>query len=335
MHLFQTIYGEIDHPVIIGVSENDNVSAKYGDGSFGWVLGSAQNHSEDGIAVECESNDCDRIAFISSLGEVKTDSKVVDAITNGQAIDIRSKNTSVKTKRIVRRDVNKGGERSFVKCTAFGRCSELFESDDAMKRHLSTYHARGAKRTFCCYLCKRTLARKSNLKYHIMTIHTGSKEFKCSFAMCSQEFSCQRNLKEHMNIIHVQNVVFNCTKCPMMFYRKWHLKLHLGSEHGEGAIYCCSLCKKTFLHNSSLQKHKKVKHDGSFRFQCSVEMCSKSFTNKQGLNEHTNAVHTKDRVFTCTECPSKFYHRASLTKHKANVHFRLNWNYVLRQAPQA
>lgn len=295
MNSSQTLCGDNESPVNIGVNQNDNESAEHG--FSGANLSSAQNHSEEEIAVECESNGCDRAACIS-LSEDETDSKVVDTNANVQF-----------------------------------RCTELFKSQRAMIRHVSSYHGRAVKKTYCCYLCKKTFTKKRDIQHHMTSVHTVLKRFKCSFAMCSQGFSYEVSLKRHINTIHVNNVALKCKMCSMIFYRKSELKLHLGSVHGEGTIYCCSLCKKTLLSQHSLQRHMDAIHTNSIRFQCSVKMCSKSFTTKQNLNVHTNAVHTKNTVFTCTKCTSKFYRKIALKTHMENLHWTRIVIYVRHLMP--
>lgn len=291
MSLSQTLCDVNQRAVNIGGSRNDNASAEYASGFSGWSFGSAKNHSEDKNAVECEMNGCERVTVIS-LTANETDSKVVPDV---QAIDIRSDKTTVKT---IMRHPNKSVEHFLVKCRGDGRCTALFESQEAMVHHVSNYHARGVNKTFCCYLCQKAFTRKSYLKNHFLALHTAPKWLKCSFPMCSQRFSFKRSLKRHINCIHATKITFKCMKCPMIFYRAFHLKLHSRSEHGEGAIHCCSLCNKTVLTHKSLQRHIKTVHTGQIRFQCSVELCSKFFSSKHSLNKHTAAFHTEKTVLT-------------------------------------
>lgn len=96
-----------------------------------------------------------------------------------------------------------------IKCKSGGRCTELFESPEAMMFHITTYHAKDIKRMFCCHMCKKILTRKAGIQRHIISVHIDQKNFKCPYPKCSKSFSVQQNLQRHINTVHLKKNVLN------------------------------------------------------------------------------------------------------------------------------
>lgn len=117
-----------------------------------------------------------------------------------------------------------------TKCRSAGGCRESFDSWDAMDYHMSTYHAEGVKRTFCCHLCQKTMSRKGYLEKHVKSVHMGQKSFHCPFSMCSSAFAQKSNLEAHTESIHIKKNELKCTKCLFKTYHKRSLRRHMANS---------------------------------------------------------------------------------------------------------
>lgn len=246
-------------------------------------------------------------------------------VPNGvQSVDVHERNRSAKS----RRNAAKNEQNLLFKCRTPGACKESFKNRDALMFHMATYHAKGIERSFCCYLCKDAFKLKSNLRRHMKSIHNGHGQlrFVCPIQTCSREFTEKASLKRHLNAVHTQKSAFKCSKCPMMFSYKNNLIRHLANIHGERTTFRCYLCKEPSHTKKALQMHMIQIHSGRSSFKCHFPMCSKSFTHKGNLNVHTNAVHTKENVYKCTECSNEFYSKGYLNKHFAANHGGITFN---------
>lgn len=196
----------------------------------------------------------------------------------------KSKNIAKKEKTVHGKAID-SIENFTIKCRARGKCKDLFESWDAMKYHMTTYHARIQKQnTFECHLCKKTLGEKQTHQRHMNLYHFGQSLFKCSFGTCSKSFPRQDYLEKHINAEHTKQYRIKCPKCPKKFNFKVNLKVHLSSVHGEGMSFSCYLCKKKLCEKRSLQCHMISQHTGQFVYKCPV--CSKGFGSKRRFRMH-------------------------------------------------
>lgn len=128
-----------------------------------------------------------------------------------------------------------------------------FESVDAMRYHLTTFHRKGRKHHFECHLCKAALNDKLLLQKHINSLHNS---ILCPFPACSKTFTWQKYLRRHINNIHefhTKKKVFPCEMCPMKYYRKNHLGRHMAAKHGVGKTYSCVICQTTVVSSDLLR----------------------------------------------------------------------------------
>ncbi|XP_062542555.1 zinc finger protein 91-like [Armigeres subalbatus] len=103
-----------------------------------------------------------------------------------------------------------------------------------------------------------------------------------------------------------------CEKCEFVGENYYQLEKHYKSEHKmRGYAICCGrkFCKKRRLFEHC-QRH--VNPD---MFRC--ELCSKSFTESDGLEKHNKWVHTPDsqKPFKCEICDAAFYKDYLLRNH--------------------
>ncbi|XP_050430439.1 uncharacterized protein LOC126839276 isoform X1 [Adelges cooleyi] len=87
----------------------------------------------------------------------------------------------------------------------------------------------------------------------------------------------------------------------------------------------CNVCKKTFSKKNNLNDHITAKHSNFNKFVCS--QCSKSFAYKQSLNRHMNVKHKVTiSMYSCSECGYSSQLKFMLTRHIKNVHQSGNYN---------
>lgn len=217
---------------------------------------------------------------------------------------------------------SKSATNPLIKCSRNVNCKEYFESIDAMKYHVLTYHAAGVKKSFSCHLCGRSFPRNPLLRFHVKSKHTGQvPRIPCLIQTCSMTFIQKRSMKQHVNAVHTKKIAYKCPKCPMKFYNIDNLKYHLGAKHDKGnSSFRCHVCDVRICSKSSLKVHINSVHMGIKPFKCPFPMCSQACAHKRDLKIHINVRHTKEIVYGCTQCPKKFYARKNLTNHFNNMH---------------
>lgn len=101
------------------------------------------------------------------------------------------------------RAVNEKNNSNFKFKCDLRNCTNLLESTDAMMYHLSTYHRRGKKRPFECFLCKVRSLELQSLKQHMNAMHCNRISYKCSFPDCLLTFYSSSMIRKHIKAIHV------------------------------------------------------------------------------------------------------------------------------------
>lgn len=191
-----------------------------------------------------------------------------------------------------------------IKCKR-GRRRGLFDSDDALSHHLTQFHAKGIKKKFCCYLCKKSLVSEQSLEWHMHSQHTGQSQFECSFANCFQKFVHKGHLQQHTSTVHTKKGHLKCPKCRETFFYRNVLKMHLANQHDIGISFRCHLCKKSLINQQSLQWHMNSQHTGQSLLRCPFAKCSQTFVHKGHLQKHTKSMHAKWVASKETKYPKK------------------------------
>merc|ERR1712000_581819 len=159
-----------------------------------------------------------------------------------------------------------------------------------------------SSRKFTCDKCNKNFANKRNLQTHINSIHLKVK-FSCEF--CDYQSTEKGHLKTHINTVHLKLKPFQCDECDQSFGYSSALKTHVDSVHKKIRFHCSfDGCDKSFLSKSQFSKHLKL-HEGQVNL---CDLCGKTFTTKQHLNNHEKQVHSDSRPFVCSidECTKSF-----------------------------
>ena len=88
------------------------------------------------------------------------------------------------------------------------------------------------------------------------------------------------------------------------------MQKHIEYVHEKNYKYHCELCSKSFSGKDRLNNHKRIEHEGVNlkRFQCGK--CKMFLVTKQSLEQHIKRIHDKiTEEYKCNFC-SKTYNRS-------------------------
>lgn len=202
------------------------------------------------------------VFVILSDDEADSDVQIVNAymlgIDSTKTSNFNEKSRTTKMKKVKREAIEFQS-----KCK---KCGATFECNGAVRCHAQWFHAKGVKRTWNCYLCKKTLSQRCTLKVHMNVKHTGQSLFKCPFPMCGKAYGTQHTLDTHENSEHTRKTVFECPKCHQQFYTSARLVYHRRTKHVQiqRRKFICSWCKKSYLTKVCFENHV-LKHLGEPR----------------------------------------------------------------------
>ncbi len=80
-------------------------------------------------------------------------------------------------------------------------------------------------------------------------------------------------------------------------------------------IHPCDLCSKSFTSKQGLHFHRQGQHLGERKYKCLFSGCNKAFTKMNVLREHER-LHSDVYGFQCQKCGQKFKQRNSYYAHK-------------------
>lgn len=176
-----------------------------------------------------------------------------------------------------------------------GRCKDSFDSEGAMKHHVTNYHAKGIKNTYECHLCRKSFAGRQVIQRHSQSVHTGLRPFMCPSQSCWKRFASKLTLKRHVDSIHGRLQPFVCPN---------------------------QLCSKRFSYKCNLNRHIDSIHSGLKPYRCPTQSCSKMCSQKNELKQHIDSVHLGLKPFECPNrsCSMRFSHRGNLNRHIKSFH---------------
>lgn len=221
-----------------------------------------------------------------------------------------------------------------IKC--HWNCKNLFQSIDAMMYHATSFHTRGIKRTFECYLCKKPCARKEHLENHIIRVHSRRASLTCPFPPCARVFYVKQDLRTHIINVHDEKTEkakkqksenengrnndgfsIKCQKnCEEYFDSLDAMVYHLNVFHTKGIknTFECHLCKNKRADKTSIRRHLNSFHTHQSSFKCPISTCSRVFYGKHDLKMHIRNKHAKRPVSSNKRMQSK-NSKAASNKH--------------------
>lgn len=201
--------------------------------------------------------------------------------------------------------------------------------EDCMKVYSTAHHLKVHERThtgqrpYRCEAekCNKTFSTAYSLKAHLRT-HTGEKPYKCTEKLCNKSFKTSGDLLKHSRI-HTGERPFVCSykNCGRRFttsnIRKVHLRTHTGEKP-----YKCQNCDKAFASATNYKNHIRI-HTGEKPYCCTVQHCTKQFTEYSSLYKH-QLVHDKRKAFECKICYKRYRQSSTLAIHEKTVHISIN-----------
>ena len=179
-------------------------------------------------------------------------------------------------------------------------CGKQFQIG-SLKSHIKSVHE-GIR--YPCNHCNYQATQKSSLKNHIRSSHENNFVtcLKCDFKTKSKN-----SLYTHKKRVHESKLTFNCAECQFKTNSKSNLGEHIKRSHLDMKyVYYCSLCDYSSMDKLWTTKHMTSSHGvkqnirkvlEKLNFKCSA--CEKSFSKKEHLKEHQEALH-EGGLFPCT-----------------------------------
>lgn len=136
----------------------------------------------------------------------------------------------------------------------------------------------------------------------------GAKLPECT--SCKKIFPSVSDYKKHQHETHILEFPFKCTVCSKFFRTAVLLRQHK-RYHG-AKIFKCDTCGERFAFEATLKRHERV-HTKEKPYVCSV--CSKAFTQINGLRQHEFCHFGGEKAFQCITCGKKFTRKDSMVRH--------------------
>ena len=113
--------------------------------------------------------------------------------------------------------------------------------------------------------------------------------------------------------------VYTCITCNKMFDRPYRLQRHMLIHDPNRPRVNCQLCDRSFTRADSLENHIKCMHSGNRPYTCHYPMCQKSFPTQSSLISHLK-VHTNGKPYKCLECEESFTLLYEYKQHVRDMH---------------
>jgi len=140
------------------------------------------------------------------------------------------------------------------------------------------------KRTFSCCFCHVNLSSQQWLFLHLNE-HTREKSLKC--IRCGQMFMTASKFRRHIRVNHTSRKNFKCNFCGIRRPSKNSLNGHIANEHTKDhKIMKCYFCQQKFAY----------------------------------ITPSHMAIHTREYLHFCRECPKVFRTNHRLKRHYLRDH---------------
>lgn len=231
-------------------------------------------------------------------------------------------------------ETTQDGPPALIKCK---KCNAKFNNLNA-----SIIHGRHkCTEIFYCKSCPNIYITLLKLEKHVKVAHNLPI---CE--ICTKIFKSHMLLNKHIRYTHDKKRHFKCDICGKEIIDITALRVHKESHKpkGEKRLYkftrqkpqtktsyvpaqktnICEICGLTFETNQEYYMHYRFKHDVKYlktkenkRFKCG--QCDYSAFTQVQLTGHTR-VHTGERPYKCSYCPSAFKLPNALKYHETSIH---------------
>lgn len=206
-------------------------------------------------------------------------------------------------------------------------CGKSLSSRFRLNAHLQSYH--DVRSQTNCKHCNRTFRSFERLDKHLKRCilnnrkreyirghpHRPAENFICD--LCGRTLKKFRTLIDHMSEVHSSKFSFKCRICERLYPNRYYLSKHLkrhkevfdGQQNGSMIVD---------LDDNLMERKKYVRyhpHRPQMNFICDI--CGKSISRYDCLEEHMSTVHCAADSFQCRICGRVYPNRYYLTKHLA------------------
>lgn len=247
-----------------------------------------------------------------------TDTESEDEKVKVQLQQLKAKKQKTSAKRIQSANGKKKKNKSTrIECSS-GMCREKFESAEAMAYHKKIYHAKGIKKKFQCYLCKKLITTRIYLLEHINRVHSRQSRFKCPFLACTRIFYGKSQLQTHIKVGHAEQKVPK----PDRSKPKKSCIVRNKQSNDNFSIKCHWNCKNVFESMDAMMYHAKDFHARGIKRTFECHLCKKVSARKEHLETHIVRIHSRRASLPCPfpACARMFYVKQDLRTHIINVH---------------
>ncbi|PSN69976.1 hypothetical protein BS50DRAFT_547776 [Corynespora cassiicola Philippines] len=226
-------------------------------------------------------------------------------------------------------------------CTGHSPCNEVFRKEKALMAHIKSAHLE-VKPFACTHVDEETGERCSNgyqsegaLRRHVAKAHAGSQEDRHFCMICIPPES------ETETIQTAEGNIVTIPKEPLSFSSYDELQAHSQEVHPPVCSECGLKCKTQAIlkaHFDAMHADPEKRQ----QFPCPEPGCDSIFTRKSNLNVHIQCVHEQKARFTCSSegletskhedlknwngenaCGASFKSKSSLEQHIRTHHLGL------------
>ena len=167
-----------------------------------------------------------------------------------------------------------------------------------------------------CDKCDTEFKSSAEMDSHLEECHKSNNQFKCK--ECDKIWVSHLSLELHYAEIH-KKIMICCDICGHASKSRGHFNNHTKAIHTKSFDNVCHLCGKSYLGPSGLKQHLAVDHGiGEPKHKCDI--CGKQCQNSAELKNHTEAVHLRNVIYSCDQCPHTCFSKTALGKHKLKKH---------------
>jgi KRAB domain-containing zinc finger protein len=106
---------------------------------------------------------------------------------------------------------------------------------------------------------------------------------------------------------------FHCNVCNQVFEKAKNLDYHIRRIHLQEKRHFCSFCSKGYFDSKDKLTHEKSAHKNE---KPTCPICNVACHNMSNVRGHMKKVHSRDRDFSCANCPKTFQTNYDLRKHE-------------------